>query len=75
MSNDRTDSVLAELLSRATGEELGLLVETNNPIAMQTYLQDYRKRSGDPRYDNLIFSIPALDGTVFIHRRLLEAVE
>lgn len=70
-----TDAILHEILSRSISEELGIFIETNNPIAMQTYIQDYRKRIGDPRFDPLMISIPATAGMVYIHRRLLEVVE
>ena len=62
----RTD-ILLTLLTRASREPFGLVIETNNPKALrENYLQNLRRDHPDEAVRHLIFTIPSVPNTLII---------
>lgn len=64
------ESILYDLLNRALSEELGVVVETNNPNQLSLRLHSAAK--GLPRYEPLIITVPSSPNTVMIVKRSVE---
>ena len=63
--------LLVELLDRALGEELGLVIETNNPGTLQNELQRAKRELGD-QYKQLLVCIPSIGNHVFLTKLSVE---
>ena len=63
------EEIYLNLLDRALDEELGLAVETNNPMRLSHLLHDYSKLD---RYSSLAICVPSLPNHVFITQRTVE---
>lgn len=59
-------AILDELCRNALTQEIGLLVETNNPKHLKEQLAAFVK--GVPEYSGLIVKQPGLPNTVFISK-------
>ena len=62
--------LLYDLLNRALEEELGLVVETNNPHGLTLHLHGLTK--GLDKYSTLIVTVPSTPETVIITKRTVE---
>lgn len=52
-----THTLLIEMLYKAVEAELGLIVETENPLALQQKLYGARKAQADPKLNKLSISV------------------
>jgi hypothetical protein len=53
-------------------EELGLVVETNNPKHLQITLAHHRRDYGLTQYESLIFAIPSEPNRIFITKKSVD---
>ena len=65
--------LLRSLLDRALEEELGLVVETNNPHQIEIKIHEVKKTTH--KYDGLIVAIPSTPETVFLVKKTVELDE
>lgn len=63
-------TILDDLLNRALEEEMGLVVETNNPGYARQQIMDHKKT--DERFRSLIIAIPSTENEVFIVKKSVE---
>lgn len=61
-----TPQILSELLNRVKHEELGLVIETNNPTYLHQMLIDLNTDR------SIIIALPSLPNTVFIVKRTVD---
>lgn len=57
---------------RALEEELGLLIEVNNPSVFKQQLYNARKMENDPKLMSLIVLAPATNDRLFIAKKSVE---
>lgn len=62
--------LLIDLLDRALGEEMGLVIKTNNPDRLSQYLHAVTK--DNPRYASVSINVPSTQETVIIMKRTVE---
>lgn len=67
------EELYTQLLNRALTEELGLVVNTNNPKQLSEYINAAKR--GISRYDPLIITVPSTPNTVIIAKRSVELDE
>lgn len=65
--------LLLDLLDRALIEELGLVVDTPNPKALELRLHDIRK--GRPEYATIQISVPSTPNTIMLVKKSVELNE
>lgn len=65
--------LLFDLLNRALQEEMGLIVETNNPHALSLKLHEI-KRAGD-RYAAIEITVPSTPNTIMLVKKSVELDE
>ena len=65
--------LLRSLLDRALEEELGLVIETNNPHQIEIKIHEVKKTT--LKYDGLIVAIPSTPETVFLVKKTVELDE
>ena len=65
--------LLYDLLNRALTEELGLVVETNNPHQMSMHLHEI-KRSAD-KFADIEITVPSTPNTVMLVKKSVELDE
>jgi len=64
--------LLTALFEKAAEEELGLVIETQNPKQMQILLCHHRKEYGLTKFENLVVAIPSEPNTVFISKKSVD---
>lgn len=67
------EELLFDLLNRALMEELGLVVETNNPHQLSVKLHALKKASS--RYAEIEITIPSTPDTVMLVKKSVELDE
>lgn len=65
--------LLLDLLDRALTEELGLVVDTNNPHRMATDL--HTVKAGNAKYAMIEISVPSTPNTVMLVKKSVELNE
>ena len=61
--------IMAELITRAQQEPLGLWIETTNPNGLMNYLYTAKNRLGA---DDIMICIPSIEHTVFLVQKSIE---
>lgn len=64
--------LMAQLMHRALTEELGLVIETNNPKQLQINMDVMRKGMAEPGLSDLLFALPSTPNTLYITKRSVE---
>ena len=67
------EELLYDLLNRALTEELGLVVETNNPHALEIKLHAIKRAS--TRYAEIEITIPSTPDTIMLVKKSVELDE
>lgn len=65
--------LLHDLLKRSTEEELGLVIETNNPHQMSARLLDLKRATG--LYTEIEVTVPSTPNTVILVKKTTELDE
>ncbi len=65
-------SLLQDLLERAMGEELGLVVECNNPHQTSMLVHTFIRESAPHYAEHLVITVPSTPDTIVICRRTVE---
>lgn len=61
--------IQTELLERALGEPIGLVIETNNTQQLQILLCNQHRALG---LNDLVICVPGIDNTIFIVKKSVE---
>lgn len=64
--------LLHALFERASQEELGLVVETNNPKQLQITLDTYRKSNNLDEFRNLIVAVPSKENMIILVKKTVD---
>jgi len=65
-----TPTLLRDLFARASTEELGLVISTNNPHGMSLRLHEFRR--DHPTFANIEITIPSTPETVMLVKKTVE---
>ena len=65
--------LIYDLLNRALEEEMGLVITTNNPHALNMHISAVKR--DEPKYASLIITIPSTPETLIIAKRSVELDE